>query len=225
MVGPGSRPADADLKRRTRLRRIQSRAADRWRTGPPSPTTPRRTGHASQPSQSGSRSLPAASTTGRGCEGADADAGLVAAGDPARDDRRLITVGLIDERLSDRVTVDLANLRRLEAARLHEALDDHVADAVNLAAGPHVIDFSQGVAAAPGSGPPHPGARSFARLGGDEFVVVLPDTARAKRSPGRPGSTSPTGSQPQPVSKTCTAASASPPPSVPPSRIRSLSSG
>ncbi|MEM7325975.1 MAG: EAL domain-containing protein [Actinomycetota bacterium] len=55
------------------------------------------------------------------------------------------TVSLIDARLSDRVAMDLTNIRRLEAARIDQVLDDYVADARSLAAGPHVIDFTNGV--------------------------------------------------------------------------------
>ncbi len=79
------------------------------------------------------------------------------------------TVGLIDDRLSDRVEVDLANIRRLEAARLNEALDDYVADAASLAAGPHVIDFANGVAAAREG-------RGRRSIGGyDGFEIVDPE--------------------------------------------------
>ena len=55
------------------------------------------------------------------------------------------TVSLLDTRLSDRIESDLANARRLEAARINDALARYVDDAASLAAGPHVIDFVSGV--------------------------------------------------------------------------------
>ena len=79
------------------------------------------------------------------------------------------TVGLIDERLSERVAIDLANVRRLEAARLSEMLADYEQDAVSLAAGPHVIDFVSGMSTF------RTGARSGRVIGGrDGFDVVDP---------------------------------------------------
>ncbi|MEM9131262.1 MAG: EAL domain-containing protein [Actinomycetota bacterium] len=55
------------------------------------------------------------------------------------------TVEVISARLSERVEVDLENVRRLEAARINDALDDYVDDAMSLASGPHVVDFVGGV--------------------------------------------------------------------------------
>lgn len=55
------------------------------------------------------------------------------------------TVELVGARLSDRVEANLANARRLEAARITDALDGYVDDAEALTSGGHVIDFVSGV--------------------------------------------------------------------------------
>ncbi|MCP3988339.1 MAG: EAL domain-containing protein [Actinomycetia bacterium] len=83
------------------------------------------------------------------------------------------TIDLIDDRLTDRVTTDLANVRRLEAARLSEALADYEQDAVRLAAGPHVVDFVSAVTAA------RSGNRPREVVGGhDGFDVIDPGARR-----------------------------------------------
>jgi len=53
----------------------------------------------------------------------------------------MFTVHVIDERLASRIETDLANSRRLEAARITEVLEDYRRDAMSLAAEVHVRDF------------------------------------------------------------------------------------
>ncbi len=81
---------------------------------------------------------------------------------------------LIGDRLSERVQTDLANVRRLEAARIGQALIAYEEDAASLAAGPHVVDFVSGVTAArQGTGP------GPAVIGGyDGFAPVDPEADR-----------------------------------------------
>lgn len=57
-----------------------------------------------------------------------------------------IIVGTVNTRLSEQVEAQLENTRRLEALRIESALDQHLMTAESLAMGPHVIDFTSGVA-------------------------------------------------------------------------------
>ena len=57
-------------------------------------------------------------------------------------------VKVIGTRLSERIEADLANTRRLEAARLNEVLDAYQRDALSLAEGEHVVRFLSDVDAA-----------------------------------------------------------------------------
>ena len=52
-----------------------------------------------------------------------------------------LTIELIESRLTSRIELDLANARRLEAARIVDALDQYERDGRSLAAGPHVVEF------------------------------------------------------------------------------------
>ena len=52
-----------------------------------------------------------------------------------------LVVNVVDERLSQRIEADLTNTRRLEAARIIDALEDYERDAVSLASGAHVQTF------------------------------------------------------------------------------------
>lgn len=47
-------------------------------------------------------------------------------------------VNVVDTQLTERIESDLANTRRLEAARIGDALEDYERDAISLAAGAHV---------------------------------------------------------------------------------------
>lgn len=53
----------------------------------------------------------------------------------------VFAIQVIDARLSDRITADLANAQRLEVARIEDALRIYQRDARVLASGKHVIDF------------------------------------------------------------------------------------
>lgn len=79
-------------------------------------------------------------------------------------------VGVIDERLSERIELDLENVRRLEAARISGVLHEYERDAASLAAGPHVKTFVRGVAEARAGV-----ATSDQVIGGvDDFDVIDP---------------------------------------------------
>ena len=54
----------------------------------------------------------------------------------------IIGIRVVEERTTDRIETDLANVRRLEAARIEDALEDYCTDAEHLAFGPHVRDFT-----------------------------------------------------------------------------------
>jgi diguanylate cyclase (GGDEF)-like protein len=85
-----------------------------------------------------------------------------------------IVVERVDDRLSERIETDLSNVRRLEAARITEALASYERDARSLAAGPHVRDFVAGVTAARSGTLP-----AGETIGGyDGFSVVDADAAR-----------------------------------------------
>ncbi len=84
------------------------------------------------------------------------------------------TVSLVGDRLSERVEANLANVRRLEAARINDELAGYAEDAVSLAAGPHVIDFVGGVTSARADVDARPDV-----IGGyDGFDVVDPEAER-----------------------------------------------
>ncbi len=53
----------------------------------------------------------------------------------------MVAVNIIDLRLTDRIQKDLMNARRLEAARITDALDDYRRDVRTLAVGQHVRQF------------------------------------------------------------------------------------
>jgi len=57
----------------------------------------------------------------------------------------VFTVHVIDKRLTSRIESGLENARRLEAARITEALEDYRRDAMSLAAGAHVRAFLDGL--------------------------------------------------------------------------------
>ena len=55
-------------------------------------------------------------------------------------------ISRMEDRLQDRIVTDLESVRRLEAARITQGLDDYGTDATSLAAGRHLLDFTAGVA-------------------------------------------------------------------------------
>ena len=81
-------------------------------------------------------------------------------------------VELIANRLDERVESELVSVRRLEAARLDEELEDYANDAVSLAADQHIVDFASGVHEARHG-------EDTRRIGGyDGFGLVDPNVER-----------------------------------------------
>ncbi|MDJ0768099.1 MAG: EAL domain-containing protein [Ilumatobacter sp.] len=79
-----------------------------------------------------------------------------------------VAVDLAGDRIDERVAVDLANIRRLEAARVGDVLDGYGREAESLASGPHVMAFTAGVVAARAE----PGEPADVIGGVDGFAVI-----------------------------------------------------
>ncbi len=85
-----------------------------------------------------------------------------------------VGVTLIDDHLSDRIESNLTNVRRVEAARIVDALGGYERDATSLAAGAHVTTFTAGVRAVRANTVPD----DLVIGGYDSFAVVDPSAGR-----------------------------------------------